>query len=111
MRKASEHRRQRTRQQGRFVAASGDEPGCLPDAQAGLEQREQAALLARALAQLSDERRAVFVLYEVEELSMHDVAQVLGCPRFTAYTRLHAARRQLRGFFERVQAKGRFECA
>jgi RNA polymerase sigma-70 factor (ECF subfamily) len=38
----------------------------------------------------------VFVLYEIEELPMADVARSLGCPRFTAYTRLHAARAALR---------------
>jgi RNA polymerase sigma-70 factor (ECF subfamily) len=35
----------------------------------------------------------VFVLYEVEELEMKQIAEAVGCPLQTAYSRLHAARR------------------
>lgn len=49
--------------------------------------------LANILGQLDDEKRAVFVLYEIEELTMTDVAKALSCPLQTAYSRLHAARR------------------
>jgi RNA polymerase sigma-70 factor (ECF subfamily) len=61
-----------------------------------LERLDDATSLQRALDRLSPKLREVFVLYEVEELPMLDVARALGCPRFTAYTRLHAARAALR---------------
>ncbi len=61
-----------------------------------LERRDDAATLQHALDRLSPKLREVFVLYEIEELPMADVARSLGCPRFTAYTRLHAARAALR---------------
>ena len=37
----------------------------------------------------------MFVLFELEELSMKEVAEACGCPLQTAYSRLHAARRRL----------------
>lgn len=59
-------------------------------------EREQArALLDAALAELDEDKRAVFVLYEIGELEMKDVAEALGCPIQTAYSRLHAARKRV----------------
>jgi RNA polymerase sigma-70 factor, ECF subfamily len=51
--------------------------------------------LDRALASLDEDKRAVFVLFEIEEMSMRDVARAVGCPVQTAYARLYAARREL----------------
>jgi len=56
-------------------------------------RRESLECLGRILDLLDEEKRAVFVLYEIEELSMTDVAIALQCPIQTAYSRLHAARR------------------
>jgi RNA polymerase sigma-70 factor, ECF subfamily len=50
-------------------------------------------LLASLLDVLDQDKRAVFVLYEIEELSMKEVAEAVGCPLQTAYSRLHAARK------------------
>jgi RNA polymerase sigma-70 factor (ECF subfamily) len=58
-------------------------------------EREALALLDRALDELDDDKRAVFVLYEVEGLSMPEVAEALACPVQTAYSRLHAARKEV----------------
>ena len=49
-----------------------------------------------ALSRLSDVQRAVFVLHEIEQLSIAEIAQALECPRFTVYARLYAARRSVR---------------
>ena len=62
---------------------------------AEVEARQARALLERALEQLSDEQRAVFVLFELEEWPMAEVAQAAACPLQTAYSRLHAARKVL----------------
>ncbi len=59
--------------------------------------------LDRALATLDEDKRIVFVLFEIEEMSMRDVASAVGCPLQTAYSRLHAARREL----ARVLSEGR----
>lgn len=52
--------------------------------------------LRAALAALDEARRAVFVLYEIEELTMSEVAEALGCPLTTLYSRLYSARRFIR---------------
>ena len=38
------------------------------------------------------EQRAVFVLYEVDEIPMKEIAESLGIPANTAYSRLRLAR-------------------
>jgi RNA polymerase sigma-70 factor (ECF subfamily) len=66
-------------------------------------ERRLRARLVELLGELRPEQREVFVLYEVEELDMAEVAAAVGCPLQTAYSRLHAARRVLR---ERLGAEG-----
>lgn len=50
----------------------------------------------RALAQLSEPKRLTVLMAEVEGLSCAEVAEALGVPIGTVWTRLHAARRELR---------------
>lgn len=52
--------------------------------------------LERVLGTLDEQQRAVFLLYEVEELSMPEVSEALAIPLSTAYSRLHAARTAFR---------------
>jgi RNA polymerase sigma-70 factor (ECF subfamily) len=61
--------------------------------------------LRRLLDTLDAEKREVFVLYELEELSMREVAEACGCPLQTAYSRLHAARRVLLGKYRERELK------
>ena len=60
-----------------------------------LMQRQIAKLLERAIARLPDTFRPVFVLREIEGLSVEDTAAVLQIPEETVKTRLHRARRRL----------------
>ena len=62
----------------------------------GAMGREQLVLVDRALAGLSEKKRAVFVLVELEGLSPEEAASALGIPPATARTRLFHARRELR---------------
>ncbi|MEM9193411.1 MAG: sigma-70 family RNA polymerase sigma factor [Myxococcota bacterium] len=71
------------------------------------ETSERLAVLREVLGELSEDRRAVFVLYEIEELQMKEVAEIVGCPVQTAYSRLHAARSEVRHRFERILAHRR----
>ncbi len=66
----------------------------------GTDTRDPAAgmeldKLGLALDALDEDKRSVFVLYEVEEMTMREVAEVVGCTLPTAYARLYAARREL----------------
>jgi RNA polymerase sigma-70 factor (ECF subfamily) len=66
-----------------------------------LETRQARAHLDAVLARLDDVKREVFVLYELEELTMPEIVDALGCPLQTAYSRLHAARNEVRAAFAR----------
>jgi RNA polymerase sigma-70 factor (ECF subfamily) len=70
-----------------------------------VEKRSARALLDAVLDTLDDDKRAVFVLYELQELPMCDVAEVVGCPLQTAYSRLHAARQKVEREVARLVAK------
>jgi RNA polymerase sigma-70 factor (ECF subfamily) len=50
------------------------------------------ALAQRALDALDADKREVFVLAEVEQMSAPEIAEVLGIPVNTVYSRLRAAR-------------------
>lgn len=60
-----------------------------------VEEREALALGHRLLATLPEEQREVFVLYEIEHVPMAQIAEVLNCPLYTAYSRLRTARMKI----------------
>jgi RNA polymerase sigma-70 factor (ECF subfamily) len=53
---------------------------------------ERLALARRALASLEDDKREVFVLARIEGMSAPEIAEVIGIPLNTIYSRLRAAR-------------------
>ena len=64
-----------------------------PDAAVAREQLRQ--LIERAVADLPDNFRSVFVLREIEGLSIEETADALDIPAATVKTRLHRARARL----------------
>lgn len=84
----------------------------LPDGQTAatqlqsVEDLEALRLGQRLLALLSHEQREVFVLYEVEEMSMLEVAAALGCPLQTAYSRLYKAKKLILAAVEQARGAG-----
>ncbi len=56
---------------------------------------EALQLVHRCLDGLSPKKREVLVLFELEGLSGPEIAEALGCPLKTVWTRLHHARREL----------------
>ena len=71
-----------------------------PDPETSAEQKRLTVLFARVLEQLSLELRAVFVLYELEEFTMAEIAATLGLPPGTVASRLRRGRET----FERLAA-------
>jgi RNA polymerase sigma-70 factor, ECF subfamily len=84
-----------------FAADSATHPN--PEEQ--VRRNEERADFDRLLNVLDDDRRAVFVLYEVEELPMEDVATAVGCPVATAYSRLRSARKLVIAAAKRLEAQ------
>lgn len=78
------------RQQGEQRWSSPAEAN--PDPEQLTQELEARALLDRVLDTMPDGLRAVFVLFELEELSIAETAQLLSLPRGTVATRLRRAR-------------------
>ena len=98
---ASETRRARRRRR-----ESDDPPPDLlaptahePDAM--MEQREALARLDAILEQLDDGLRTVFVLHEIEEMTMAEIAETLEIPPGTVASRLRRAREAIEAACER----------
>jgi RNA polymerase sigma-70 factor (ECF subfamily) len=60
-----------------------------------LAARDELARVERAFAQLSDAKRSVLLMAEVEGMSCEEIAAALEIPVGTVWTRLHHARRHL----------------
>lgn len=56
-------------------------------------RREDEARLQRALARLDPDKRTVFVMFELEEMSCQQIAEALEVPVGTVHSRLFAARK------------------
>jgi RNA polymerase sigma-70 factor (ECF subfamily) len=95
LRVALSYRRRRGRRREDIVEQPPD-AGIEAEQHSGLERREERARLNRLLDALDDDQRAVVVLYEIELLPMREVAETVGCPLQTAYSRRKAALERLR---------------
>lgn len=87
------------------TALYGDDepaPDERPDAEQALLQRQREELVARALESVDIDRRAVFVLHELDEQPMPVVAEMLGIPLNTGYSRLRTAREEFTAALRRL---------
>jgi RNA polymerase sigma-70 factor (ECF subfamily) len=85
---------------GRLVAVLASLHGARPssgDPRGALDARPD---VERALARLSEAKRITLLLAEVEGLTCPEIAELLAIPIGTVWTRLHAARRELRRTLE-----------
>ncbi len=57
------------------------------------------------LDDLDLEKRAVFVMFEIDELPCEEIASILGVPVGTVYSRLHSARKDFQRALLRMQAR------
>ena len=103
-RKAMGHRRRRS---VRDEIPAGDRPGGPNAGQSdrAFEQLEQRQVLGALLERLDPDKREVFVLYELEEMTMKEVAATVEAPLHTCYSRLHAARDLMRQHMNRLAAQ------
>lgn len=103
VRTAADHRKRAHRRHEIVSAEVPDAPGS-DDPLRTLQLRRARTLLDDLIGALDDDKRAVFVLFEIEQLPMQEVAEALGCPLQTAYSRLHAARAQIQAGAARLRA-------
>jgi RNA polymerase sigma-70 factor, ECF subfamily len=106
-RTASSHRRsRRARDAAGGSAARGAELEDLPPTPFELtEKNAELELLANLLNEIDEPKREVFVLVELEEMSVPEVAEALEIPLNTAYSRLRAARQAFEAALARHEAR------
>jgi len=88
--------------------SEGDAPESLspsPTAETSLSRAQARAMIDDILAKMSEERRIVFVLFELEELSQPEIAELLDVPIGTVASRLRRAREDFEAAVARIRAK------
>jgi len=81
------------------------DPAALPDERLAAE--EDRRLVLEALEAIDLDRRAVFVLYEIDGVPMDEIARSLGIPVNTAYSRLRVARTEFAAAVKRLRRRER----
>jgi RNA polymerase sigma-70 factor (ECF subfamily) len=64
-----------------------------------VDARRAEEKLKRALDELDEDKRAAFVLFEIEQLTLREVSEAVGAPLQTVYSRLQAARAHVKVAF------------
>jgi RNA polymerase sigma-70 factor, ECF subfamily len=82
-----------------------DHPGTSPDLAADdvIAAHELRAFINRALESVELTRRGVFILHELDARPMAEIAECLGIPVNTAYSRLRVAREEFTAAFRSLQ--------
>jgi RNA polymerase sigma-70 factor (ECF subfamily) len=78
------------------------EEGSPESAAAAVEARER---LRAVLDGMELEERALFVMFEIDEVPCEPIAEMLGVPVGTVYSRLHAARKSFQKSLARFEAR------
>ncbi|WP_146651494.1 RNA polymerase sigma factor [Labilithrix luteola] len=84
-------------------------PAPLKPAEERLDDERARELLYRLLSELDERFRVVFVLYELEEMTMQEISDALEVPPGTVASRLRSARDEFRAKLERHRARLRRE--
>jgi RNA polymerase sigma-70 factor (ECF subfamily) len=102
-----DHFRRATRKPVDLVGGAEPVDDGAPDAEAELARRQGHALLHSLLDQLDADKREVFVLSELEQMSMPEIAAALDLNVNTAYARMRAARSAFEQALARHRARER----
>jgi RNA polymerase sigma-70 factor (ECF subfamily) len=100
-------RRARARRGEVLARYRGEPPTAGEDLERTVAQRQLAARLSEALAELPEEQRTALLLSALEDYSAADIAAIYGVPEATVRTRLFHARRKLRASIEGASRRGR----
>jgi RNA polymerase sigma-70 factor, ECF subfamily len=102
---ANARRAKKARRARQVDEDSANFPGTAPPADELVEQRRLRLLLDRALERLAPELREPFVLFELEGLTLDEIAETLAIPRGTVASRLRRARELFLATAKRLEAQ------
>lgn len=84
-----------------YLEDTGKEPvSGRPGPEQRIQRRQLQQRIWQALSSLSPQHREILILRDYQDLAYAEIASVLGIPKGTVMSRLHAARRSLRGCLE-----------
>jgi RNA polymerase sigma-70 factor (ECF subfamily) len=95
---AAHHRKHNREVAYEIVEVSDSGPG--PDD--ALQTKQARALVLAALEHIPLPRRAVLLMHDLDEIPVEEVASALGIPKFTVYSRLRKARREMENAVRRL---------
>ena len=87
--------RKRARHRHEILVSETPDGAIEPVASLEMERSAARQALTAMIQRLDEDKRAVLVLHEIENLPMTEVALIVDCPLKTAYSRLAAARKQM----------------
>ena len=70
-----------------------------------VQQREARELIDEALQSLPVDRRAVFVMFELEAIGAAEISESLGIPLATTYSRLRVGREEFTAAVQQIQLR------
>ena len=104
----SRARRDRSRKREDFGVDLDAQPASAPSPEELIDRRRARELLDALLEEMPLELRVVFVLYEIEQLTSSEIAEVVGVPLGTVASRLRRAREDFGARVARVEARRNF---
>lgn len=109
LRVASTHRRTRARRREHPDAEMTEHGDHAPGPEQLVERHRARALLDQVLDEIEMDSRTVFVLFELEELSTPEIAELLELPVGTVASRLRRAREAFQAAIKRLHARQAFK--
>jgi RNA polymerase sigma-70 factor (ECF subfamily) len=103
---ASEHRRL-ARHRREVVSDVLDPPSTALRPDEALEEGDARRVVHLALEELDMDKRAVFVLHDLDDTPVPEIARALGIAEGTAYSRLRAARQEMTAAVRRLMQPAR----
>ena len=88
---------------GQFDLSETRDDAPTADPEQGALRHEAERRLEQGLAEMGLERRAVFVMFEIEGLPTQAIADILGIPKGTVHSRLHKAREEFTAVLSRQE--------
>jgi RNA polymerase sigma-70 factor (ECF subfamily) len=67
---------------------------------------EARAIVLEALERVPMERRAVLIMHDLDDTSMHEIASALSIPLFTGYSRLRKSRKEFEAAVRLIEKRG-----
>jgi len=108
---AAKFRATRNRERDRFGAEAETTESDAPPSDELLDRQKARKVLDAILDAMPEDLRTVFVLFEFEELTTIEIAELLAIPRGTASSRLRRAREDFEKRVSRIESRLRFQGA